>query len=401
MEICLPGSLLILFLFCKGLAARDINLDNIYIKKTSPDYKLLILEKLDTYKKISAAFVDNDVIFADWISGNELIYIKENISLNTNYVFRFRLRDRSTKEICRLSGAVTVAKTTLNSKYLILKRLVQAKSIIPKGEMLIIGLQSGDIRKIKTSYGFLDFSITPDGNSILIENSNGIVELSLENKSKRLLVKKKEYSDIIISGNPCVAYISPDMQKFLIINGSGGNYRGKLLLNKYESIKIDRISSSSEVLWQNNFNIVYRTGYAGNFSVVSYNVKNNRKSYLLKKSFNTNITFSKYSETVTFLKEQLIHLYDNSKKKVVNTGLEGEDVSFEPNGNRFIALLYKKLFIVNRNKIQKKHIELKRSWKLLYSLYNNMVNKKQYFKNSYTGFYIDRKIAIYRDLAGI
>lgn len=394
-------SLSFLYILSTGLLARDINLDDIYIKNTSLNYKKLVLEKLETYKKIRAAFVDNNVIFAYWISGDEIIYIKESISLNTNFVFRYRPRDRRALELCRLSGAVTVAKTILNGKYLVIKRLIQAKSIIPHGEMVIVDLRSGRMRIRKSPYAFLDFSIAPEGNSILIENAKGISELAFDNSVQRVLLKRNEYSDIIISDNPCIAYISPDRKRILVVNGSGGNYRAKLITDNGKNIRIGEISSSSEVFWTDNFSFVYRTGYAGNFSVVKYNVYNNKKSYLLKGSYNTNIICSRNAEIISFLKEQLIHLYDNSEKNVVNTGLEGEDVSFDPNGNRFVALLYKKLFIINKNKIKKLNIELKRSWKQLYAIYKDMIDKKQYFKNNYSRYYIKRKIGLYRDLAGI
>jgi hypothetical protein len=99
-----------------------------------------------------------------------------------------------------------------------------------------------------------------------------------------------------------------------------------------------------------------------------------------------------------FLREQIIHIFDLKKNSILNTGVEGEDISFSPNGNKFISLLYKKLFVIDLVTLNKKIIELKRSWNDISSVYNELKNKNNEFTNEYSPYYINRKISAYNDL---
>jgi hypothetical protein len=386
----------VLFIFPSALTARDINLDEIYLKKTSASLKKLALEKLETYQTIDAVFVDGNVIFAFWTSGGEIAYIKESDSLRTNYIFKYRLRDRKTVELCKVGGVITIAKITHSGRYLVLKRLMQGKSLVPQGETVVVDLLSGQSKTISSSYAFFDFTVPDEGNSIILERGKGIVELSLDTNFQRELLGKETYSDIIISSTPSICYLSPDRQKLLVLNGSGGNYNAKLFGDS-DPIIVNGISSSSEVSWLDNFTFVYRTGYAGNFSVVLHNIKDNKTTTLLKNSYNTNINYSGHSEIISFLKEQIIFYYIKSEKKIVNTGLEGEDISFAPNGS-FISLLYKKLFIVNSDLVEKRRLDLKRSWKSILQLYKTLHDNKSEFENEHSRIFISRKIQLYNKL---
>jgi hypothetical protein len=379
-----------------ALPARDINLDEIYIKNTSPSLKKLALEKLEIYQTIEAVFVDSSVIFALWIGGNEIIYIKESDQLRTNYIFKYRLMDRRYVELCKVSGVITIARVTHSGRYLVLKRLVQGRNLVPQGETLIVNLESGQSKIISSSYAFLDFTVPGEGSSILLERGKGIVESFLDRNLQKDLLGKKSYDDIIISPTPSLCYLSPDRQKFLILNGSGGNYNAKLLRNT-GSIIIDGISSSSEIFWLDNFTLIYRTGYAGNFSVMLHNIRNSKTKMLLKNSYNTNINYSENSGIISFLKDQVILFYNKYEDKIVDTGLEGEDISFSPNG-KFISLLYKKLFLVNSELLERKHIELKRSWNLILNLYKALYNRKDEFENEHSRLFIERKIQLYNKL---
>jgi hypothetical protein len=376
--------------------ARDINLDEIYIKKTSPVLKKLAIEKLETYRKVEAVFVDSNVIFALWIGGNDIIYIKENDQSITNHVFKYRLMDRKYVELCKVSGVITIAKVTQSGRYLILKRLMQGKGLIPQGETVIVNLESGQLKTISSSYAFLDFTVPSEGSSILLEKGKGIVELALDTNLEKELLAKKNYNDIIISPSPSLCYLSPDRQKYLLLNGSGGNYNARLL-GRAGSVNINGISSSSEVFWLDNFTLIYRTGFAGNFSVILHNTVNNRIITLLRNSYNTNINFSWNSGIIAFLKEQLIFYYNKSEDKIKETGLEGEDISFAPNA-RFVSLMFKKLFLVNSGLLERKHIELKRSWNIILNLYKDLYTRKEDFENEHSRFYIERKMQLYEKL---
>ena len=393
-----PILIVIFFNLPSTLTARDVNLDEIYIKKTSAHLKKLVIEKLDAYQKIDAVFVDRNIIFADWFSGDELIYIKEIDSLKTNIIFKNKLRERKPVELCRLNGVITTARATPNGRYYIIKRLIIDENSFPRGELIIIDVKSGKMSIKNTSYAFLDFSMARDGNSIVLEKRSGIVELFLDTEGETELLNKKKYNDIIISGNPSFAYLSPDRQKILVLNGSGGNYRAKIFWDNNSS-GITGISSSSEICWLDNHSILYRSGYAGNYSVMLYNIKTFEKIPLLNKSFNTNITYTANSGTAAFLKEQIIFLYNIADNEIINTGIEGEDVSFAPNGSRFISLMFKKLFVVNNNLLGKRQIDLKRTWKSIFLIYDDLKNKSDDFLNEYSRLFIGRKTQVYKELA--
>ncbi|MFH0974944.1 MAG: hypothetical protein V1874_04080 [Spirochaetota bacterium] len=386
------------FYFPAGISARDINLDEIYIKKNSSLAKKLAAEKLEVYNKAGAVFVDRNVVFSGWISGDEIIYIKEAGSGNTNYVYKYKPRDRKAVEICRLHGLITIARVSPNGRFLVLKRLIRNAGIIPKGELIIINISSAEVKIQSSAYAFLDFNITDEGNSIIFEKYGGIIEYFFDTEIQSELLLKKKYNEISGNNNPSIAYLSPDRQKILVLNGSGGSYKAKLIyFNKNESSLFKTISSASELFWLNNISFVYRSGYAGNYSVNIYNIKENKKTILLKQSLNTNINYSVHSGKVAFLKEQLICFYNMPGNKVVNTGLEGEDISFAPN-DRFVSLFLKKLFIVSSNSLEKKHIELKRSWGLIHQMYIDLLEKKDELENEYSRNYIERKIRVYKEL---
>lgn len=393
----------IVFFFCfytSGILARDINLDEIYIKKSSNYLKKLTVDKLDTYQKVNATFVCRDVIFAQWISGNEILYIREYPAFDNNIVYKYHLRKRSNIELCRLQGVITIARMSTGSGYLVVKRMVQKTGIIPEGEMVILDIKSGSVSVNRSPSAFLDFSFSPDGNSIIFEKGEGIVEFFPLTGFTRVLLRKASYSDVVISQNPSIAWQSPDKRKILVINGSGGNYKG-MIISGGRSFSIDGISSSSEIFWIDNQRIVFRKGYAGNYSVIDYNINNKQGIPLLKQSFNTNIFFSRHSNMISFLKEQIIYLYSITDNRMINTGLEGEDISFAPGSNMFISLIYKKLFVVNMNTIKRKHIELKRSWKSILATYMDLKGQRYEFENEYSAYYINRKIKVYSDLVNI
>lgn len=388
----------IIIITAAPLLSRDINLDEIYIDNKSSYQRRLLLHKLEPYQKINAAFVDRDVSFAWWVSGDEIIYISENSSIDTNTVYKYNVHKRKQYELFRFKGVITTGKVNQNGRYLILKRLIQNDNIIPEGQRLILDTTLRKMDVEKTQYAFLDFSIPSSGNSIVYETRDRIIELQLDSAARKKLLEKSKYNDIVVSSSPSIAHLSPDRNRILITNGSGGYYQAKLTGDV--AFNIDGISSATEIFWIDNNRIIFRAGTSGNFSVVVLNIATKKRNTLLSRSFNTNITYSLHSKRASFLKDQLIHIYDFSKESIINTGLEGEDISFSPDGNKFCAIMYKKLFIVNIVTLKKKIIELKRSWKKILSIYKILNNKPEEYINQYSGHYIDRKIKAYNELAG-
>lgn len=376
--------------------ARDINLDEIYIKRTSPLLKKLIFEKLDTYEKVNAVFVDRNVIFSGWISGDRIIYIREAPG-NINIIYRYHTRKQKHEILYRLKGLITYAHIGWNGRYVFLKRLIQGEGSIPYGERVIINLDSNEAITSQTVSPFLDFSIPANGNSILYEAKRGFVEFYPDSGTRRLILERRRYHDIVTSQNPSIAFLSPGRRAILVINGGGGSYRGKIIQGG-RSFRIAGISSATELCWIDNHNILFRRGSAGSFSAILYNIKRKRSRVLIRNSLNTNISFSHHSSIVSLIKNQVIVLYFTRGRRLMNTGLEGEDISFEPNGRCFTSLIFKKLFIVNLNTLIRKRIELRRSWRSLLRLYRDAGIDRGHFENEYSADYITRKVFMYKSL---
>ena len=110
--------------------------------------------------------------------------------------------------------------------------------------------------------------------------------------------------------------------------------------------------------------------------------------------------YSKHPEIISFLKDQIIHYYDIKKEEIINTGIEGEDVTFSPDGNQFISLLFKNLFITNKHIIQKRNMRIKKNSRHILILYKKLLARKRHWTNNYSPTYIRKKIRIYKKLVG-
>jgi hypothetical protein len=207
-------------------------------------------------------------------------------------------------------------------------------------------------------------------------------------------VKKSEYANIVSPGAPSIAYLSPNGKKIIIVSGSGGSYRSKLIASG-KTWTVPGITSASEVYWLDNNLIIYRTGDSGNYSASLYDTATQKSTVLLANSLNTNIQFSVFPKMISFLKDQVIHLYDVRNNENINTGLEGEDVVFSPDGNRFISLYLKKLFLTSFITVKKKNIEMAKTAKQIMGLYQNILDSRKDLANEYSSDYIRKKIAVY------
>ena len=376
--------------------SRDVNLDAIYININSPYYTKLLERKLTAYQSVNSQLIDRDVIFAFWKDGFTVLYIKEFPELNILY--SYNRNTQSYDELYRLSGIITSAKNSSNGKFIFVKRLRQTGDLLLQGETIVIDIYSKKIKVLDSSYPFIDFSLSPSGNELLYETEKGIVEFFPDSNNKNIIIGKPEYSDIIKSHSPTIAYMSPNKKKIMLVNGSGGFYRAKFI-SSGKSWKLAGITSSSEIYWINNNQVICRKGDAGNYSVHVYDVSAQRSAVLVGKSLNTNIQFSNLSKMVSFLQDQIILIYDVRRNTIVNIGLEGEDVFFSPDGSRFISLYLKKLFINNVNMIKRKNMELVKITKQINILYKNLLELKNDWMNEYSPEYIRKKISVYSKIA--
>ena len=79
----------------------------------------------------------------------------------------------------------------------------------------------------------------------------------------------------------------------------------------------------------------------------------------------------------------------------VNTGLEGEDISFSPDGNRFVSLYLKKLFLTSVATIRKKNIEMAKIGQRISSLYRQILGSPGDLANEYSSEYVRKKLSAY------
>lgn len=377
--------------------ARDINLDEIYLRKSSRFPHKLAIYKLDVYQTAGALFIDRDVIFAEWASGHELYYLSEFPGQLTNILYHYHLGTHRKAELIRIPGVITAMKIAPGGGFIVMKRLVQDAGVIPRGETLFYFPRTGQLETKKSPHGFLDFSISPEGNSIIYETPGGFLELQPDSGTKRQIIARERYADIASSTNPSIAFCSPDRSSYLVISGGGGSYSAKLIGKRREAI-LRGITSASEVAWVDSNRIAYRSGGAGSFSVMLYNASNGTVGTLITHSYNTNLQYSGHHSCLSFLKDQVIHIYTLPDKKLINTGMEGEDVSFSPLGNRFLSLINHRLFVVNLDTLRKKRIDLKKPWERILTGYRELHGAKNEWDNEYSLDYINRKIHMYSTL---
>ncbi len=379
-----------------ALYARDINLDSVYINTGSSYYSKLLEKKIEAYQAAGSQFIDRDVIFACWGDGNTILYVKEAPRINV--IYSFNRSTRRSHELFRITGTITAFKTSADGRFLFAKRLIDGGQSIPRGETMVLNIPSRSTAALESTYPFLDFSIAPGGNSIFMENRDGIVEYFPDTGGKNRLVQRKDYADILQSGSPAIAYQSPNRKQVVVVSGSGGSYRGKIIASG-GSWQLPGITSAGEIFWIDNTRLVYRKGYAGNYSVHLYDTATRKSSMLLGNSLNTNIQFSVYPKIISFLQDQVIHAYDIRKAEKITIGLEGEDVSFSPDGNRFISLYLKKLFINSMATVKKKNIELAKTAKEIVTLYRNLLDARGDMANEYSQEYVRKKISVYSKIA--
>ncbi len=386
----------IVSLMAGTLIARDINLDAIYINPGSPVYGRLLEKKLEAYQLAGSEFIDRDVIFAGWGDGNTVLYVKELPQLNVAYAYNRVLR--KSREIGRIVGTITALKQSAGGSYLFIKRLVEVPGAVPRGETLILNVATKQITVLNSAYPFIDFSVAPGGNSILYESGGNIVELIPETESRSVTVRRPDYADITRSGEPVIAHLSPNGKKAVLVSGSGGSYRSKLTAAG-ASWELPGVTSATELYWLDNNQLVYRKGASGNYSVCLYDAVTRRSTILLDNSLNTNIHYSSYPKIITFLKNQIIRVYDVRKREMINTCIEGEDASFSPDGNRFISLYLKKLFVTGITSVKKKNTELTKKAKEIVALYHSLLENGKELSNDYSGEYVQKKISAYGSIS--
>jgi hypothetical protein len=388
----LSAGITLLFLSAP-LTARDLDLDGIYISKNSGLYQKLIIQKLEGYGLAGSRVVERDIIFARWISGDDIIYVREFQSVNV--IYRYNRKTSRHVELARIPGTISGIHLSRDGRFLYAKTLTVEGNPIPVNRLLIIDAEKGRTVSRNAVFPFMDITLSPQGQSFLYESRKGIMEEFPDSGSSRLLITPEKYASLRKNkGNPTLALLSPNRQYALLINGSGGFYNS-VILGPNREFSFQGISSTQETYWLNNNILIYRSGSTGNYGVTVESVSDGTKKQLFSGSLNTNLCLSPVPGRAAFLMNQLIMLYDFNTGLIQKTGLEGEDVYFSPDGSRFISLFHKTLFITHERQMLGAQTAISKNSETLLSIYNETMKDGKCLMNEYSPDYCRQKISAY------
>lgn len=382
----------VFILFCTiNISGRDIDLDSVYLAENSPVYKKLIHGKSDAYNKVDAVKISGNVIFARWVGGNNIVYIREFPAVNILYIYTL---NGKSKELLRIPGTVTTMLIDPENRYLHIKHLtIEKNSPVPLNRLLTVDLKTNKTQSRLTNNPFLDFSLPPNGSSLVFESKQGINEEFTETGLVRLLIPAADYSRIIGKNSYTIALFSPNRTRCLLLNGSGSGYKTHLWGGSGQTPAV--ISSAEEISWLDNDSIIYRSGYSGNYSITVESLDGKIKRQLVKNSLNTNLCLSPAAGRAAFLHNQMIILYNIKDNSMVNTGLEGEDIFFSPNGVFFISIFQKELFLIREKTLLERKNHLKTHGNGLLQLYQQAASDNNALVNEYSKNYCTQKIKTY------
>jgi WD40 repeat protein len=111
--------------------------------------------------------------------------------------------------------------------------------------------------------------------------------------------------------------------------------------------EITGIVSAGDIRWISNSKFVYRSGGAGDYSVRIYDVSRGGSSLLISGTMNPDINFSERAGLITCLENQIINIFSADLKNRIETGIEGEETSFSPDGRKLISIYRGKLYVTS------------------------------------------------------
>lgn len=384
--------IILFFLINVPLFPRDIDLDAIYLEKNSGIYRQLITAKEKLYTDISSMFIESNVIFAEWSGGEDIIYIREFSGLNI--VYSYTRSNRKKEEIARFEGTVTSAFLNRTGNMLYVKTLFYNDNAEAESESIMVDVKTKSLTKKKSGFLFLEFTLHPSGYGIVYQTGEGIVKKDSLNGEGKLLVRREALGTSFNGGDPVLAFISPDEKKTILVSGSGGTYRAKVLTPS-GTIDVNGVSSNSDLRWIDNSRFIYRSGGGGDYSVRVYNITSGKSKEILTGTLNPDINFSEIPGIITCLDNQMITVFSRDLKNRIDTGIEGEESYFSPDGRKFTSIYLGKLYINSLNMIQKYKIEIRRNAENLLSLYRSAAKNKESWQNDYTPEYINKKVRQY------
>ena len=131
-----------------------------------------------------------------------------------------------------------------------------------------------------------------------------------------------------------------------------------------------------------------------------YDCSNGSATQVGGRTMNTNISFCESNSTLSFLSDGAISFWKQGELPEI-WPLEGEDLAFSPGGNAFLTIYKGRLYIIQKEQMKTKTIEMKRIAEKILSVYLSIEKDQSCWENSYSGEYIRRKIALYRKLSSL
>jgi hypothetical protein len=385
-------TLLILLIINVPLSARDIDLDAIYMKSGSRIYTDIVASKEKIYSDISSLFIDSNVIFSSWSGGDDILYIKEFRGINIIYLYSRGTFEK--REMGRFPGTVTAAVNNARGNLVTFKSIFYNDEAEAESRNIHIDLVTGKIVEEKSGSLFLDFSAHPSAREIIKQGRDGIFRRDPFTGTSSKLVPAGDYSDMQCQGDPVIAHISPDGKNRLLVCGSGGSYNARLI-QKDSRRDINGIASAGDIRWIGNSRFVYRSGGAGDYSVRVFDTIRGSSFELVSGTMNPDIRFSERAGIITCLDNQIINIFSSDLNSRIETGIEGEETSFSPDGRKMISIYRGKLYVTSLTMLEKYQIEIRRNAANLLDLYRKASTSKNDWENAFTPEYLDKKISQY------
>jgi hypothetical protein len=113
---------------------------------------------------------------------------------------------------------------------------------------------------------------------------------------------------------------------------------------------------------------------------------------------NPDINFSERAGLITCLENQIINIFSADLKNRIETGIEGEETSFSPDGRKLISIYRGKLYVTSLTMLEKYQIEIRRNAANLLDLYRKAAKSKSDWENAFTPEYLEKKISQYDKL---
>ena len=375
------------------LLSRDIDLDRIYINPQDTIYSQLTQAKDKIYSRISSFPVDTKAVYAEWADGNTIIYIREYRSINI--VMAYNRGTGKKTELARFTGTVTSSSLNHIKNTLVVKTLDYTESGTT-AVIWFIGLRGKSVSCQSSPYYFLDYTIIPGSDSILVHRKKGLVRINPSGREKEVMVPAARFRDMYNGDDPVLAFISPDYREKLLITGRGSFYNARLISGS-SSRSITGIVSPSDICWIGNSTFAYSGGGAGEYSVNVYDSSAGRKTVIVSGTLNPDINFSREAGILTCLDNQMIILFRGTDMKRKNTGIEGEEVYFSPDGRKFTSIYRGRLYVTSLNMLNKNRLAVRRNAERIVSIYRSALRAPGSWQNSYSKTYIGKKIRLYEN----